>query len=226
MTDHYTTLDVARDASTAEIRKAYRKAALRWHPDKNPGDRDAAEAMFIKVSEAYEILGSEEARAAYDRGVPARAGGAHAHYDFARASAMFTENFGEELAREWQPGMKVSGVLQRGGKRVSITIHPDGTTDEVETTARTSGDVSYVRRTNAGGGSTVQIQFNDGLGAGIAALLVPEAVATVPLLGPAVLAAAAWLPSLFCLACCYRVCCKRAAHRAPSSRDRHKANVD
>ena len=217
MADHYATLGVARDASTADIKKAYRKAALRWHPDKNPDDREGAEAIFVKVAEAYEILGSDEARAAYDRGVPARTGGgAHPHYDFARASAMFTETFGEELARDWQPGMKVSGVLQRGGKRVSITIHPDGTTDEVETSARAMGDVSYVRRTSAGGGSTVQIQFNDGIGAGIAALLVPQAVVSVPLLGPAVLAAAAWLPTLLCLACCYRVCRKR-----PRARDRH-----
>jgi len=64
--DYYELLGVSRDASAAEIKKAYRKVAVKYHPDKNPDD-PKAEAMFKKVSEAYDILKDDEKRAAYDR---------------------------------------------------------------------------------------------------------------------------------------------------------------
>eukprot|EP00971_Amphidinium_carterae_P114195 2262883-Amphidinium_carterae.3 len=48
----------ARDASDAEIKKAYRKAALRWHPDKNPEEKDNADRMFKLVAEAYDVPAS------------------------------------------------------------------------------------------------------------------------------------------------------------------------
>ena len=61
----YESLGVARDASTAEIKKAYRKLARETHPDLNPGDA-AAEARFKEVATAYDILGDETQRANYD----------------------------------------------------------------------------------------------------------------------------------------------------------------
>ncbi len=64
--DCYELLGIAKNATDAEIKKAYRKMAVKYHPDKNQGDA-AAEAMFKKVSEAYEILKDGEKRAAYDR---------------------------------------------------------------------------------------------------------------------------------------------------------------
>lgn len=66
--DYYDVLDVPKNASDADIKKAYRKAALRWHPDKNPESKDAAEAMFKAVAEAYEVLSDANKRAMYDRG--------------------------------------------------------------------------------------------------------------------------------------------------------------
>ena len=63
--DYYDILGVKEDASEAEIKKAYRKLALKYHPDKNPGDKKAEE-KFKEISEAYYALGDKERRAKYD----------------------------------------------------------------------------------------------------------------------------------------------------------------
>lgn len=83
--DYYELLGVSRDASADELKKAYRKLAVKYHPDKNPGDA-SAEAKFKEISEAFDVLKDEEKRAAYDRyghaafkqGGMGRAGGAGA----------------------------------------------------------------------------------------------------------------------------------------------------
>lgn len=64
--DYYAALGVARDASPEELKKAYRKLAMQYHPDRNPGDK-SAEAKFKEVNEAYDVLRDPEKRAAYDR---------------------------------------------------------------------------------------------------------------------------------------------------------------
>ncbi|MGK0176293.1 MAG: molecular chaperone DnaJ [Lentimonas sp.] len=64
--DLYETLGVARDASADELKKAYRKLAVKYHPDKNPDD-EKAEAQFKEISSAYDVLKDPEKRAAYDR---------------------------------------------------------------------------------------------------------------------------------------------------------------
>lgn len=66
MTDYYDILEIPRGASTAEIKKAYRKKALDFHPDKNPGNPEA-EKKFKEISEAYEVLSNDEKRQLYDR---------------------------------------------------------------------------------------------------------------------------------------------------------------
>jgi len=64
--DYYDILGISKNATAAEIKKAYRKKAIQYHPDKNPGD-EKAEDMFKKAAEAYEILGDENKRARYDQ---------------------------------------------------------------------------------------------------------------------------------------------------------------
>ena len=66
--DYYEVLGVARDASADDIKKAYRKLALKWHPDQHAGgEREEAEHRFKSISEAYEVLSDPEKRAPYDR---------------------------------------------------------------------------------------------------------------------------------------------------------------
>ena len=65
--DYYKVLGVAENASPDEIKKVYRKLAVKYHPDKNPGNAKQAEAKFKEISEAYYILSDEKKRAQYDQ---------------------------------------------------------------------------------------------------------------------------------------------------------------
>src|SRR5215469_15219911 len=64
--DYYDVLSVPRGASDEEIKKAYRRLAVQYHPDRNPGDR-AAEEKFKEVNEAYQVLSDADKRTQYDR---------------------------------------------------------------------------------------------------------------------------------------------------------------
>ena len=64
--DYYEVLGVSNDVSESDLKKAYRKLAVKYHPDKNPDDK-AAEEKFKELGEAYEILSNKEKRANYDR---------------------------------------------------------------------------------------------------------------------------------------------------------------
>ena len=64
---YYDLLGVPRSATEQEINKAYKKLAVKFHPDKNPGDKELAEENFKKVCEAYEVLSNKEKRQTYDQ---------------------------------------------------------------------------------------------------------------------------------------------------------------
>lgn len=64
--DYYNILNVTKSASADEIKKSYRKLAIKWHPDKNQGD-PKAEEQFKKISEAYDVLSDANKKAQYDQ---------------------------------------------------------------------------------------------------------------------------------------------------------------
>jgi molecular chaperone DnaJ len=97
--DLYEVLGVSRDASIDDIKKAYRRLAMKYHPDRNSGDK-GAEENFKEVSEAYDVLHDDQKRAAYDRfgmaglkGGPGGGFGFHP-FDLSEALSMFMRDFG------------------------------------------------------------------------------------------------------------------------------------
>lgn len=137
MADYYEVLEVARNSTPDEIKKAYRKQALKYHPDRNPGDADA-EKRFKDISEAYEVLSDEKKRQVYDRygreglqgaGMP---GGAHGFETMEDALRTFMGAFGGSGADSiFESFFGGGGGEARGGssmhrqgasKRVNLTI--------------------------------------------------------------------------------------------------------
>jgi DnaJ family protein B protein 6 len=84
--DYYQILEIPRTASESDIKKAYRKQALKWHPDKNPGNQAEAERRFKLIAEAYEVLSDSKKRDVYDRygkaGLSGGGGASNADFDF------------------------------------------------------------------------------------------------------------------------------------------------
>ena len=80
-TDYYELLQVERTATDSEIKSAYRKLAMQYHPDRNPNNPEAEE-KFKEISEAYETLGDPEKRKSYDMGGQPNLGGFRPNFNF------------------------------------------------------------------------------------------------------------------------------------------------
>lgn len=140
--DYYEVLGVSRNAPDKEIRSAYRKLARQYHPDRNPGDKEA-EAKFKEVQHAYDVLSDSQKRAQYDQFGPgfedaatgARPGGGRSHtfrwggpggaqeFDFGDAQSIFEQFFSGGAGAGARPGAR--GRPWTGGQDVEQEIEVD-----------------------------------------------------------------------------------------------------
>jgi molecular chaperone DnaJ len=118
--DYYEVLGLSKNATEAEIKKAYRKMALKYHPDKNPDDKDS-ETRFKEAAEAYEVLSNADKRARYDRFGHAGMGGAAGGGGFGGSMSMddIFSQFGDIFGGGFGGGGGFSGFGgQQRGRRV------------------------------------------------------------------------------------------------------------
>jgi molecular chaperone DnaJ len=138
MADYYERLGIGRDASTEEVKKAYRKLALKYHPDRNEGSKEA-EARFKQVTEAYEVLRDPEKRSTYDRfgeqGLRGGPGGpGFGGFDFADAIEVFMRDFGGFAGFEdIFGGRRGSGRRRDAGKGQTLRVRLPLTLADVAT---------------------------------------------------------------------------------------------
>jgi molecular chaperone DnaJ len=128
--DYYEILGVAKSATADEIKKAYRKVAMQFHPDRNPGDK-AAEEKFKEAAEAYEILSDQDKRAQYDRfGHAGVAGNARGGYGGGNMNmddifSQFGDIFGEDIFENFFGGNargRAQGGRPRGSRGSNLRI--------------------------------------------------------------------------------------------------------
>jgi molecular chaperone DnaJ len=137
--DYYATLGVARDCSGDDLKRAYRRLAMQFHPDRNPGDH-VAEARFKDVNEAYEILKDEQKRAAYDRFGHAafeNGGGGAGGFDFGGGLGdIFDQMFGDMAGRRGQA--RRGGADLRHGVEIDLADAFSGVKLPIQITTRVS----------------------------------------------------------------------------------------
>lgn len=141
--DYYEILNINRDANGEEVKRAYRRLAMKYHPDRNPDDPEA-EKRFKEASEAYEVLSDPEKRGRYDRyghaGLRGTSGHDFSHMDVGDIFSMFEDIFGGDLGGR-RRGRGGARRAQRGydlETEIEITLHEvvTGTEREVEFTRK------------------------------------------------------------------------------------------
>ena len=148
--DYYEVLSVEKGADGDEIKRAYRRLAMKFHPDRNPDDAEA-ESKFKECAEAYEILSDSEKRAQYDRfGHDAFKGRGAAHHDFSRMNpddifSMFNDIFGGGGGGGFGGA---AGGRGRGGQRVArgYDLETEVSVSLNEVLTGTAREVEFTRR--------------------------------------------------------------------------------
>jgi molecular chaperone DnaJ len=144
--DYYTVLNVDRNASKEDLKKAYRKLAMQFHPDRNPGDNEAEE-KFKEAAEAYEVLNNDDKRARYDRfGHDGLRGGGFgssgfsdindifSHFSdiFGGGSSIFDDFFSSGSQRGRRRGAGSAGADLRVNLKLTLEEIADGTTKKIK----------------------------------------------------------------------------------------------
>src|SRR6202045_4024258 len=106
---YYETLEVERNADETRLKAAFRKLAMKWHPDKNPGDA-SSEVRFKEINEAYEVLKDGDKRAAYDRY-------GHAAFEQGNGGPGFGAGFASSFSDIFEDLFGMAGQRGRGGGR-------------------------------------------------------------------------------------------------------------
>ena len=106
---YYETLEVERNADESKLKAAFRKLAMKWHPDKNPGDA-SSEMRFKEINEAYEVLKDGDKRAAYDRF-------GHAAFEQGGGGPGFGAGFASSFSDIFEDLFGMAGQRGRGGGR-------------------------------------------------------------------------------------------------------------
>ena len=128
--DYYKVLGIDKGASQSEIKKAYRKSAIKYHPDKNPGDKDA-EAKFKQAAEAYEVLGNSDKRAKYDQFGHAAFEGAGGFGSGGMNMDDIFSQFGDIFGSAFGGGFGGFGGGQRRSKGTNLRIKVSLTISEI-----------------------------------------------------------------------------------------------
>ena len=160
--DYYATLGVSRDVSADDLKKAYRKQAMQFHPDRNPGDK-AAEAKFKECSEAYDVLKDDQKRAAYDRFGHAAfeqgGGGAPGGFDFGGGGAglgdIFDQMFGDFAGGRGRGRSPRGGADVRAAAELTLAEAFAGTKAQIRVPTRVACEAC------AGTGSETKERTND-----------------------------------------------------------------
>src|ERR1700755_3225374 len=123
---YYETLEVERNADDTKLKAAFRKLAMKWHPDRNPGDK-SSEVRFKEINEAYEVLKDGQKRAAYDRFGHAAfeqgmGGGAGAHGFGAGFASSFSDIFEDLFGMAGQRGRGAGGRERGADLRYNMEI--------------------------------------------------------------------------------------------------------
>lgn len=134
--DYYDILQVDRNAKDDDLKKAYRKLAMKWHPDKNPNDKKKAEAKFKQISEAYDVLSDPQKRAIYDQygeeGLkgqvpPPGAGNFPGGYDGSSSNFRFNPRSADDIFSEFFGfSSPFGGMGDMGGSRAGGSGFPRG----------------------------------------------------------------------------------------------------
>ncbi|XP_050212973.1 uncharacterized protein LOC126664566 [Mercurialis annua] len=155
--DYYKILQVDRNAKDDELKKAYRKLAMKWHPDKNPTNKKDAESKFKQISEAYDVLSDPQKRAVYDQygeeglkgQMPPQGGGGGFGHDGGSTTFRFNPRNADDIFSEiFGFSSPFGGMGDMGSSRASTSsgFHRSMFGDDIFSSFRSAGGESSIPR--------------------------------------------------------------------------------